>query len=89
MFILTAEMQKNVSTELIGLFQKDLEKETYEAWNACLAAAERCTDSKAHDDEITDAISNYDYLNSQYMFESGMKLGAQLALALFEGGKIA
>lgn len=88
MFILTAEMQKNVSTELIGLFQKDLEKETYEAWNACMGILERATEGKIRN-ELSNAISNYDYLNSQYMFESGMKLGAQLAQALFEGGKIA
>ncbi len=88
MFILTAEMKKKVSTELIGLFQKDLEKETYEAWGACLDTLKRCAAGKAQN-VLADAICDYDYLNSQYMFESGMKLGAQLAQALFEGGKIA
>ena len=89
MFILTSEMKKRVSYEMIGLFQKDLDEETHAAWDTCLKTIEQYAGGKTAENELTDALSNYDYLNSQFMFENGMKLGAKLAMALFKDGVVA
>lgn len=89
MLKLTAEVQGRVTEEIAGLFMKDLEQETEQAWKACLNTVNLCTAGKDNESKVQEAICDYDYLNNQRTFENGMRLGAQLMLALIGGGKIA
>ena len=89
MFILTGEMQKSVKHEMIGLFQKDLDEETSAAWDRCQKTIKQYADSEKVENELIDAVCDYDYLKGQFMFENGMKLGARLMLALLKDGVVA